>query len=104
MATYFVRINSYWQNSADYFVGPFGSRNEADSAIEKAVSAPRSLVCKSGQMSSDVKNGIRVFQPVSKTDAQRAGMREDFMNNRNVLPRIPLDTSDLMEMNESSNY
>ena len=41
-ATYYIRIDTYWQNSADSFVGPFASRDEAQAEIESAMDDARS--------------------------------------------------------------
>jgi hypothetical protein len=91
MATYFIRIDTYWQNSADRFVGPFNSREAAETAIVTATDAAGSKVVRRGQSASDIKRGIRVHEVLSKTDAKRAGM-----NERNTLGAvIPLDTHDL---------
>lgn len=93
MATYFIRIDTYWQNSADRFVGPFDSREAAEVAIDAATSANKSMVVRQGQSARNIKTGIRVHGVLSKTEAKRAGMTE-----RNVLSRtIPLDTYELRE-------
>ena len=100
MATYFVKVNTYWQNSADAFVGPFANKQAAQAAIESAAQSDN--VCKSGQSCDDVKNIVRVYLPMSAPAAKRAGLREDWMNNRNVISRIPTGTSDLMQLQENN--
>lgn len=93
MATYFIRIDTYWQNSADRFVGPFGSREDAEAEIVTATEAAGSKVVRRGQTALDIKRGIRVHEVLSKTDAKRAGMSE-----RNTLGvTIPLDADALRE-------
>ena len=93
MATYFIRIDTYWQNSPDRFVGPFVDRSEAQAEIGRATSADNSRVVLAGQMASDIKTGIRCHGVLSKTEAKRRGMTD-----RNTLSRtIPLDTTDLNE-------
>lgn len=93
MATYFIRIDTYWQNSLDRFVGPFASRDEAQAEIDHATNAENSRVVLIGQSASDIKTGIRCHGILSKTSATRHGMTE-----RNTLSMtIPLNTADLTE-------
>lgn len=93
MATYFIRIGTYWQNSPDRFVGPFDSREAAQAEIDRATGADNSRVVLAGQSASDVKTAIRCHGILSKTEAKRAGMTD-----RNTLSHtIPLNTYDLTE-------
>lgn len=93
MATYFIRIDTYWQNSPDRFVGPFDSREAAQAEIDRATGAENSSVVLAGQSASNIKIGIRCHGILSKTEAKRAGMADC-----NTLSRtIPLDTYDLTE-------
>jgi hypothetical protein len=72
-ATYYIRIDTYWQNSPDEFVGPFSSREEAQREIDAAVAEGK--VCMASHMAADLRNGIRVHGILSKTAAQRSGMK-----------------------------
>ena len=33
-ATYYIEVDTYWQNSKSYFVGPFESRQAAEAWVE----------------------------------------------------------------------
>jgi hypothetical protein len=98
MASYFIRIDTYWQNSPDRFVGPFKNRKDAEAAIKVAQDADTSLVVRPGQSARDIKRGIRVLGVVPATVARRNyGMTE-----RNTLSRvIPINTEDLREHEEA---
>lgn len=101
MANYFIRIDTYWQNSPDHFVGPFESRETAQTAIDAALEAPNTCAVAAGQMARDVKNGIRVHGILSQTEAKRMGMKDWRLgdNESNVIgKRVPVDTADLYQM------
>jgi len=94
MATYFIRIDTYWQNSPDRFVGPFASRKEAQAEIDRATSADNSRVVLIGQSASDIKTGIRCHGIFPRNVCER----NYGMTDRNMLSRtIPLHTTDLRE-------
>ena len=95
MAQYFIRIDTYWQNSANRFVGPFTTRADAHAEIDRAMDEPMNLVYHAGQLAADIKNGIRVHGTHPRTVCERNyGMNDQ----RNVLTaRIPLNTQELAE-------
>lgn len=94
MATYFIRIDTFWQNSPDRFVGPFDSRSDAQAEIDRAIDAPNSKVTVSNQSASDIRYGIRVHGIHPRTVCER----NYGMDERNTLSRtIPLSTVDLTE-------
>lgn len=73
-ATYFLRIDSYWQNSPDRFVGPFSSKDEAATAIE-AVPENANVWLSTSTCGGDIRDAVRVYpEPLSKTQARKAGM------------------------------
>ena len=90
----YVKVDSYWQNSPDYFVGPV-SKAEAQAMIMAAQRANGSLVALSSQMSRDVRHGIRVVIVTNR--AAKSRIIEDYPN-RNILPSIPTSTDELKEM------
>ena len=94
-AQYFIRIDTYWQNSANRFVGPFASRSAAQTEIDRAMDAPMNLVCHANQTAIDIKNGIRVHGIHPRTVCERNyGMNDQ----RNVLTaKIPLNTDELKD-------
>lgn len=99
-ATYYVRVDTFWQNSADRFVGPFKSRPAAEAAIREANAAPGGEVVVMGTSPRNIKRAIRIWGVLTKTEAERAGMRDEYDSRRNVLPRIPIDTDDLFDLEE----
>lgn len=90
---YYVRFDTYWQNSPNHFAGPFDSREAAGAAIEAAENADGSKVARSSQMANDVRNGIRIHDIVSATEAKKYGLK----NSYKALDRIPKNTDELNE-------
>ena len=98
-ATYYIRIDTYWQNSADSFVGPFASRDEAQAEIESAMDDGK--VCMAYHMAADIKSGIRVHEVLSKTQAKRQGMTAGQCGEGNMIgKRIPRNTGELSRMKQ----
>lgn len=91
MATYYIRFDTYWQNSADRFCGPFNSREEAEAEIKRAQNAPNSMVTRWGQSPVDVKNAVRVLEIVTKTQAGRG------LNPGLTFDRLPLNLDELAD-------
>lgn len=97
--TYYVRLDTCWQNSADWFAGPYDNRLLAQNAIDRALCAANSQVVLLGQHAENVRVAIRVWGILSKSQAERVGMRDYATTRSNVIgERIPLDTDDLFEM------
>lgn len=96
---YFVRFDSYWQNSSNYFVGPFDSKREAEAEIDRAESAVNSMVVRSFQTAANVRDGIRVHGVMSYTAARRAGMRDERYGDdwSNVYNDVPVNWNELPE-------
>lgn len=94
---YFVRFDSYWQNSPDYFAGPFDSKADAEAEIVRAESAPGSMIVRSHQTASNVRDGIRVHGVMSYTSARRAGMRDESYGDdwSNVYNDVPANWNEL---------
>lgn len=98
-ATYYVKFDTYWQNSPDWFAGPFASRNEAQAAIDVALTRAGSKVAMSTQTSRDVRHGIRVWDILSRSEALRDGLRLDWDGRRNCIGKvIPADTDHLFDL------
>ena len=73
VAKYFVKVDTFWQNSADTWYGPYTSKADAQAAIDKAVEERgahegHGLTC-------NVKSQVRIWGIFTKTDARRHGMR-----------------------------
>ena len=100
MATYYIRFDTYWQNSPNRFVGPFSTRQAAEDAIKAAENATNSKVARSSQMANDLRNGIRVFGVLSSTEAKRYGLR----HNYEALDELPRNTTELAQMRAVEQY
>jgi hypothetical protein len=97
MVTYYIRLDTYWQGSGDYFVGPFQDAVSAGNAIDAAVNAEGSLVAWYDRLSSDVKDGVRVWGVLTKTQAVRAGLSTEPGRCNLLGTEMPLTRTDLLE-------
>jgi len=102
-ATYYVRLDTFWQHSPDRFAGPFGSREAAEAAIDAATTNPAADVVRLDRRPRDIKYAIRVYGVLPASQALRLGMCTPEMTDysrTNVISRIPLDTDDLFELEQ----
>ncbi len=74
MATYYIRTDTFWQNSPDTGEGPFDTRKEAQEWINEKTSGPENYVL-AGQSPANIKTAKRIFGVYSKSEARRLGMR-----------------------------
>lgn len=103
---YFVRVDTYWQNSADYFVGPFDSRAAAQAAID-AIPTSANAWLASSSCGGDIRDAVRVYDTIlTATEARARGMNETGNENyeTNVLPRIPTDAYQLHALASPYDY
>jgi hypothetical protein len=99
---YFVRIDTYWQNSKDRFVGPFASREEAQATID-GIQTEDNVWLSTSTCGGDIRSAVRVYPTIlTATEAKRMGMRNDYSPNHNVVPHMPSREHDLFEMIESA--
>lgn len=77
MATYFIEVDTYWQNSPSYFVGPFNSKAEAEAWFSGDDWTPADNIWMSGSnCGGDIRDAWRIYPaPLSKTAARQRGMR-----------------------------
>jgi hypothetical protein len=95
MAQYFIRVDTYWQNAPDYFVGPFASREAAQEAIDSIETADNVWLSTS-TCGGDIRTAVRVYPAVlTATEAKRSGMRDDYSARHNVVSEMPRDSADL---------
>lgn len=100
--TYYVRFDTYWQGSPDRWAGPYDNRMDAEIAIDDAVHAPDTCAVMAGRTPSDIKRAIRIYGIYSKSQAERAGMRDLAADVPNIVgPRVPTSTDDLFDMEQS---
>lgn len=96
-AQYFIRVDTYWQNSPDYFVGPFDSREAAQAAIDN-IQTEDNVWLSTSTCGGDIRSAVRVFPAIlTASEAKRGGMRDDYGARHNVMPTMPRDANDLFE-------
>lgn len=75
MATYYIEVDTYWQNSKSHFVGPFASR-EAAEAWYSELTPTDNVWLATSTCGGDIRSAWRIYPtPLSKTAARRRGMR-----------------------------
>ncbi len=74
MATYYIRTNTFWQNSPDTWHGPFESRQEAQEWIDYKLDGPENYII-AGESPANIKTAKRIHGIYSKSEARRQGMR-----------------------------
>jgi len=94
MTKFYVRIDSYWQNSSDTWVGPYESEEEAESSMDSESGPVRADL---GYSAKNVRYQTRCNGIYSSTTSRELGRRLE-----NTLPvcRIPGDTSNLAKIQE----
>lgn len=104
-ARYFVAVDTYWQNSPYYFVGPFRTREAAQAAIDDVLTSDNVWLSTS-ICGGDIKTAVRVYPSIlSATEAKQHGIVEDYGSSRcNVVDRMPFDAVDLSEMTDRGPY
>jgi hypothetical protein len=83
---YYIEVDTYWQDSPSFFVGPFASRQEATnwhaSAPEGANLWLSSSIC-----GGDIRSAWRVYaNALSQTEARKRGLKDDYGHGYNILP------------------
>lgn len=101
-AQYFIRIDTYWQNSRDNFVGPFESREAAQAAID-GIDSEDNVWLSTSMCGGDIRTAVRVYPTIlTSTEAKRMGMRNDYGSSHNTVPMMPSRENDLFGMLEST--
>src|SRR5260221_1960407 len=102
-ASYYIRIDTYWQNSPNRFVGPFATREEAEAEVERALAASGSLVARAENHSPNVRRGILVFPDIlTRSEAVRTGLRPmgSLRGGNCVGEHIPVNIDELADLEE----
>ncbi len=92
-ARYFVRVDTFWQNSPDSWFGPYATRAAAQAAVDASDAA------KPGRMARDVKEQTRVVGIYSATESAKAGRSHE--NTYGTGDGIPSTSDELREIEES---
>ncbi len=76
-AQYFIEVDTYWQNSMSYFVGPFASKDAAREWHQNDDWTPEDNVWYStSTCGGDIREAWRIYpEPLSKTAARKRGLR-----------------------------
>jgi hypothetical protein len=91
MATYYVKIDSYWQDSPDRFFGPFTSRTEAEAAMHADIVRP-------DQHPADVVSALRGRVVTASESRDRRNEENTF---RGDLLATVHNVADLRELEET---
>lgn len=98
---YYVSLSSFWQDAPKKLVGPFATRQQADTAISLAQSKEDNLVSRSGYTAQhqDAKRAIYVRGIYTKTQVLRLGYSLDDCDQLITIGmEVPINTDELFEM------
>ena len=85
MAQYFIEVDTYWQNSTSYFVGPFNTRAEAEAWHQQEVPNDANVWYSNSACGGNIRDAWRIYAtPLSKTEAKRHGLDD----NHEISPRV----------------
>jgi hypothetical protein len=76
-AQYFIEVDTYWQNSTSYFVGPFASKDAARAWHQNDDwTAADNVWYATSNCGGDIREAWRIYpEPLSKTGARKRGLR-----------------------------
>jgi hypothetical protein len=77
-ATYFIEVDTYWQNSRSYFVGPFESRDAAEAWYQNDDwTAEDNTWLSTSNCGGDIRSAWRIYpKALSRTAARKQGLRQ----------------------------
>ena len=94
MATYFIEVDTYWQNSTSYFVGPFESKADAEVWHQQDVSDNANVWYSTSLCGGDIRDAWRIYPaPLTKTEARKRGLDD----NHEISPNVELSASALSD-------
>lgn len=93
-AQYFIEVDTYWQNSTSYFVGPFESKADADAWVQQDVPNNANVWYSTSTCGGDIRSAWRVYPaPLSKTEARKRGLDD----SHEIAPRVELSANALSD-------
>lgn len=104
-SSYYIRIDTFWQNSPDRYVGPFETKDDAQAEIDRSARADNNVWSARSLCGGNIKTAIRVYPDIlTATEAKRMGMRPlGALRGTNMIgARIPDSTDDLYEIEEAN--
>jgi len=93
-ATYFVRMDTYWQHSRDTWFGPYPTRAAAETACNESAAGRADL----GQAANDVRNQTRVLGIHNAGNSRKLGRQP--ANTLPALNALPGSTDALHTLRE----
>lgn len=89
MAKFYIRMDTYWQDSADTWFGPYSTREAAVAAADNSGAGRDDL----GQMARDVRNQTRILGIHNATESRKLGRKD-----RNTIPALEKAPGDIAEL------
>ena len=84
-AQYYIEVDTYWQNSTSYFVGPFESKAAAEAWHQQDMPSDANVWYSTSTCDGDIRDAWRIYPaPLTKTDAKRNGLDD----NREISPKV----------------
>jgi len=94
-AKFYIRVDTYWQNSPDTFFGPYETHEAAEAAMDESDIGRWDLK----QGACDIKNQTRCLGILNTTEARKMGMT--WRNTISARKQVPGDLHDLAELEEA---
>jgi hypothetical protein len=104
MTKYYVHIDTFWNNSPDYFVGPFSKEKDALETAHTAIDDNEYNVISSLNNPLSITDAIRVYGACTESHAIKQGMINNHSSMHNVISTMPYNTSDLQERLQYERY
>lgn len=95
-AKFYIHLDTYWQNSADRFFGPYASREDAEAALD----ATNIVRADNGHSAPDVRYNVRCNGIVTTTEARKRGMKQAINDD---LPNNATELHDIEARNDYGN-
>ena len=103
--SFYVRVDTYWAHSSNYFVGPFSSRKEAEEWMESSISSYESNVWSAGTLcGGDIRYAWRMHEVLSYSKAKKLGMREEWGRNNVIDSSVKCSADALNDATLSYQY
>jgi hypothetical protein len=87
MASYFIKIDTYWQNSKSYFVGPFSTKADAEAWHQQDVPNNANVWYSTSLCGGNIADAWCIYPgPLSKTAARKRGLNDNNLLDPQVKP------------------
>lgn len=93
-AQYFIEVDTYWQSSTSYFVGPFDSKADAEAWYQQDEPLGANVWLSTSLCGGDIRSAWRIYPaPLSKTEARKRGLDD----NHEISPNVELSARALSD-------